>query len=46
MPVKIGRKGNWQTIQPTTEWKTMKTGLKKEEFEVATDLYYVGVIKN
>lgn len=46
MPLKVGRKGNWQTIQPTTEWKTMKTGLKKEEFEVATDLYYVEVIKN
>jgi len=46
MPVKVGRKGNWQTIQPTTEWKMMKTGLKKEEFEVATDLYYVDVIKN
>jgi hypothetical protein len=44
--VKVGRKAKWQTIQPTTEWKTMKTELKKEEFEVATDLYYIEVNKN
>jgi aminopeptidase N len=24
MPVKVGSRGNWQLIQPTTEWKTMK----------------------
>ncbi len=46
MPVKVGRKTNWQLIQPTTEWQTMKAGLKKEEFEVATDLYYIEVSKN
>jgi aminopeptidase N len=46
MPVKVGRRTEWQTIQPTTEWKTMKTRLKKEEFEVATELYYVEVIKS
>jgi len=46
MPVKVGRRTDWQLIKPTTEWKTMKTGLKKEEFEVATDRYYVEVIKN
>jgi aminopeptidase N len=46
MPVKVGRRTDWQTIQPTTEWKTMKTGVKKEEFEVATDLYYIEVVKN
>lgn len=45
MPVKVGSKANWQTIQPTTEWKTMKTSVKKEEFEVATDLYYIEVSK-
>ena len=32
-------------IQPTTEWQTMKTPLKKDDFEVATDLYYVNVTK-
>ena len=45
MPVKVGRRGDWQLIQPTTEWKTMKSGVKKDEFEVATDHYYVNVIK-
>jgi len=45
MPVKVGRRNNWQVIQPTTEWKTMKSGVKKDDFEVATDLYYVNVIK-
>jgi aminopeptidase N len=45
MPVKVGRRDNWQLIQPTTEWKTMKSGVKKDDFEVATDLYYVNVIK-
>lgn len=45
MPVKVGRKNNWQLIRPTSEWKTMKTDLKKEEFEVATDLYYIDVVK-
>jgi aminopeptidase N len=46
MPVKVGSSTNWQLILPTTEWKTMKSGIKKKEFEVATDLYYIEVIKN
>jgi aminopeptidase N len=46
MPVKVGKKGNWQLIRPTTEWQTMKIGLKKNELEVATDLYYANVSKN
>lgn len=45
MPVRVGRRGDWQIVQPTAEWNTMKSGLKKDEFEVATDLYYVGVSK-
>jgi hypothetical protein len=45
MPVKVGARANWQTIQPTTEWKTMKSAVKAEDFEVATDLYYVSVSK-
>jgi hypothetical protein len=45
MPVKVGRRDNWQLIEPTTEWKTMKLGVKKDDFKVATDLYYVNVIK-
>jgi aminopeptidase N len=46
MPVKVGRRDNWRTIRPTTGWKTMKTELKENEFEVATDLYYVNVVKD
>jgi len=45
MPVKVGTKDNWQTIKPTTEWQTMKTSLNKDQFEVATDLYFVDVNK-
>ena len=45
MPVRVGAKDNWQLIQPTAEWKTMKTRLGKDEFSVATELYYVDVIK-
>ena len=45
MPVKVGRKDCWQTIRPATEWQTMATDLKKDEFEAATYLYYINVIK-
>lgn len=45
MPVKVGEAGKWQTIKPTTEWQTMQTGLSKDAFQVATDLYYVEVKK-
>src|SRR6185436_157790 len=37
MPVRVGKKNQWQIIQPTTEWKTMPTSLARNEFEVATD---------
>ena len=46
MPVRVGTKDHWQIIEPTTEWKEMKTGLKKEDFQVATDLYFIGVKKS
>ena len=46
MPVKVGKRGNWLLIQPTTEWKTMKSGIRKDDFEVATDLYYINVDEN
>ncbi|MSO31045.1 MAG: M1 family peptidase [Acidobacteria bacterium] len=45
MPVRIGAHGTWQVIEPTTAWKTMPTSLKKEDLEVATDLYYINVNK-
>jgi aminopeptidase N len=45
MPVKVGSPEHWQIIQPTSEWKVMKTPLGKDDFEVATNLYYVNVSK-
>jgi aminopeptidase N len=45
MPIRVGKKTDWQIIQATTYWQTMKTPLKKNEFDVATDLYFVNVIK-
>ncbi len=45
MPVRVGTPGHWQIIHPTTDWQQMKTPLSKDEFQVATDLYYVDVNK-
>jgi aminopeptidase N len=45
MPIRVGERGKWTLIQPTTGWTIMKTPLKKDAFEVATDLYYVNVTK-
>jgi aminopeptidase N len=44
MPIRVGRRGAWQTIEPTTSWKTMPLTVPRGEFEVATDLYYVTVV--
>jgi len=46
MPIRVGTKEHWEIIRPTTEWKTMKTSLNKDQFEVATDLYFVEVDKS
>jgi aminopeptidase N len=45
MPVRVGNKDKWQVIHATTEWQTMPTAVTKDEFQVATDLYYVNVSK-
>jgi aminopeptidase N len=45
MPVRVGKKDSWQIVQATTEWQTMKTPPAKDEFDVATDLYYISVDK-
>ena len=45
MPIRVGPRGKWQTIVPTTDWATMPLAVPKEEFEVATDLYYVNVVR-
>jgi hypothetical protein len=43
MPVRVGAKDHWQIIQPTAEWQSMKTPLKKTYFDVAADLYFINV---
>jgi aminopeptidase N len=45
MPVRVGTKGHWNIIRPTTEWQSLKSPLSKEDFAVATDLYYIEVKK-
>jgi aminopeptidase N len=46
MSIRVGSKNNWQIVQPvTTEWKRLSSTANKEDFEVATDLYYVNVRK-
>jgi len=45
MPIHVGAKDRWQLVYPTTEWQTIESRLKKDEFEVATDLYFVNVKK-
>ena len=45
MPVRVGEKERWRIIRPTTVWQTMKSPLKKSDFAVATDFYYVDFSK-
>ena len=45
MPVRVGLKNDWRIIRPTTQWQRMRTGIAKDDFEVATDLYYINVTK-
>ena len=45
MPVRVGRKSAWQIITPTIAWQRMHTNIGKDDFEVATDLYYINVSK-
>jgi aminopeptidase N len=45
MRIRVGTPGAWQTIEPTTEWQKMRTTLAKDEFQVATDLYYINVAR-
>jgi aminopeptidase N len=45
MPVRVGRPGAWQVVQPTTDWQVMPLATPKDAFEVATDLYYVDVVR-
>jgi aminopeptidase N len=46
MPVRIAINGRWQLITPTTEWQKLPTAREEDETKVATDLYYVKVVKD
>jgi aminopeptidase N len=45
MPIRAGAHGQLQMLAPTTDWKVMKNAIKSDDFEVATDFYYVNVTK-
>jgi aminopeptidase N len=45
MPVRVGTPDHWQTIHPTTSWQSMPVPEGPEAFQVATDLYYVNVVR-
>jgi len=45
MPIRAGHPSAWQFLRPTTDWQVMKTDIKKDDFQVASDLYYVNVAK-
>jgi len=45
MPIRVGMRGMWRVIRPTTDWQITPLFVPKDTFEVATDLYYVHVIK-
>jgi aminopeptidase N len=46
MPIRVGVPGQWQTIRPTVDWQIMPMTLAAEQFQVATDLYYVDVVRS
>jgi len=43
MPIRLGDPESWQLTTPTAHWQTMKWPRRPEDFQVATDLYYVAV---
>ena len=45
MPIRVGAPASWQTITPTADWQTLKSSLKKDQFQVDTERYYVAVSK-
>jgi aminopeptidase N len=45
MPIRAGAHGQWQALEPTTDWKVMTNTIKPDDFEVPTDLYYINVTK-
>ena len=46
MPVEAGDPAHWQLLHPTQQWQVLRTPLTREQFQVATGLYFVNVSKN
>jgi aminopeptidase N len=45
MPVEAGDPRHWQVLHPTQDWQVLETPLTKEQFQVATGLFFVYVSK-
>ena len=45
MPIRVGSPDHWQVVKPTAAWQTLKTPIKKEDFQIPADLYYVWVAR-
>jgi aminopeptidase N len=45
MPILVGTRENWTRIDPRTDWQRMPAAVRKDAFEVATELFYVNVEK-
>jgi hypothetical protein len=46
MPIRVGEADHWQLIQPSaTKWTTMSSSVRKEDFTVDSNFYYVNVVK-
>ncbi len=45
MPIQAGDPAHWTTLHPTEDWQILKTPLPKDDFKVATDLFYINVSK-
>ena len=43
MPIRVGNPQAWQLITPTSDWQSLAWAGKPDDFEVATDLFYVYV---
>ena len=46
MPIEVGDAQHWTKVTPvTTDWKSMRWTGNLADFKVATDFYYVNVVK-
>jgi aminopeptidase N len=45
MPVEVGDPQHWLVLHPTLDWQILDTPLSKDQFQVATGLFYVNVSK-